>query len=139
MNLYLHFLAIAYAAYNVFRADHMGFNWIRGKYQTLDEKKVRFYHISTYVALFLVIATGINLFWPIHEYLLTRPQFYTKMAFVLLLLINSVAIGKFSKVATIKPWSSLTNKEKLPLIITGGLSTIGWLGAFAGGFFLIPN
>jgi hypothetical protein len=139
MNLYLHFAALAFAAWNVFNADHMGFNWIRGKTPMLDEKVVRKYHIGTYIALLLVLVTGTLLFWPIKEYLLTRPPFIIKMTFVLVLIINSFAIGKFSKVATSKTYASLSSREKLPLLITGGLSTIGWLGAATAAFFLIPE
>ena len=132
----LHMASLVFVAWNVFHADHMGFTWITGKVDLLPEKKVRKYHIQTWISLILMTITGLLLFWPAKEYLLTRPQFYVKMGFVVALFINSFIIGALSKVATTKIYSSLTIKEKLPLFISGAVSTIGWFGAVAGGFFL---
>lgn len=135
----LHLLALAFVAWNVVLADHMGFNWMRGKDQVLDEKRVRKYHIRTWIGLLLMIVTGFTMFWPMREFLLTRPQFYVKMGFVLALFLNSFAIGRLSKISTEKTFASLSTKEKIPLMISGGISTISWLGAVLGGFFLIPD
>ena len=86
-----------------------------------------------------MIITGLFLFYPMREFLLSRPQFYIKMGFVLALCINSVAIGYFSKIPTKKTFASLSNKEKLPLFISGALSTISWIGAALAGLYLIPD
>jgi uncharacterized membrane protein len=135
----IHILSLAYIAWNVAMADHMGFTWIEGSVSLLDEKKVKKYHYSTLLGLVLIIITGFMLFWPMREFLLTRTQFYIKMGFVLALIINSFVIGILSKTSTTKTFASLTTKEKIPLFISGAVSTLSWLGAILMAFFLIPD
>lgn len=132
----IHLLVLAFVAWNVFNADHLGFDWIRGKVAMLDRATVKKYHDRTWIGLILMILTGFVLFWPTREYLFTRPQFFIKMGFVLALFINSFVIGILSKISTTKTYSSLTFGQKLPLIISGGVSTISWLGATGMAFFL---
>ena len=114
----------------------MGFSWIRGKTQKLDEKKVKKIHRNTWIGLLLMIATGSVLFWQEHEYLLGRVQFFVKMAFVITLIINGLVLGKIQQVAINYEWENLTFKQRIPLIISGGVSTLAWLGAFAGAFYI---
>lgn len=137
--LYLHFAVLAFVAWTVFQADHLGFDWIRGKTRTLDGSKVSKLHRATWIGLAGMIMTGLLLFWPMREFLLTQPPFYVKMAFVAALLINGAVIGRLQKVATSKAYSELTAKEKLPLIISGAVSTVSWTGAAVVAFFLIPD
>ena len=133
-----HFASLAFVAWNVLHADHMGFNWIRGTVAKLDEKQVRKYHYGTWIGLGLMITTGLLLFSQSYEYLLTRPQFYVKMGFVVALIINGFIIGGLQKTAITKTYASLSTKEKIPLFLSGGISTLCWLGAVAGGYFLFP-
>lgn len=135
----LHLLTLTFVIWNVFHADHLGFAWVRGKVATLNGAEVRKYHIRVWIGLIGMIITGFLMFLPMREYLLTRPQFYTKMAFVLMLLMNGFVIGKFQTIATSKPYSELTDKEKLPLFISGAVSTLGWLGAATTAFFLVEE
>lgn len=135
----LHLLVLAFVAWTVFQADHMGFDWIRGKANTLDEKKVATLHRNTWLGIGGMIATGFLLFWPMREFLLARPQFIIKMAFVLALIINGMVIGRLQAVALAKSYKELSFKEKLPLIISGGVSTVSWLGAALMALFLIPD
>ncbi len=132
----LHLISLAFVVFYIFQADHMGFNWIRGKVSTLDQSTVEKYHKRTWFGLMLMILTGFVLFWPMREYLLTRPQFLIKIAFVAALFLNSFVIGALSKTSTTKTYASLSFKEKLPLIISGAVSTISWLGAIIMAFFL---
>ena len=132
----LHFTSLLFVAWNVLNADHMGFNWIRGKVDKLDEKKVRTYHYGTWIGLGLMITTGLFLFWPSRDYLLTRPQFFVKMGFVVALIINGFIIGRLQKTAITKTYVSLSTKEKLPLFISGASSTLCWLGAATFAYFL---
>jgi hypothetical protein len=134
----VHLLILAFIAWTVVHADHMGFNWIRGKTKVLDGNKVGKLHRNTWIGLAGMILTGFIMFWPLREYLLTRPQFYVKMAFVLALIINGFVIGRLQKVALTKAFKDLTVYEKLPLIISGAVSTLCWLGAAAGGYYLLP-
>lgn len=135
----LHFLVLGFTAWNVAIADHMGFNWIRGKVNTLKSDEVKKYHYRVWIGLSLMILTGFFLFWPLREFLLTRTQFYVKMAFVAALVINSFIIGYLQETAVTKTYSSLTLKEKLPLFISGAVSTTCWILAAVAGFYLLPD
>lgn len=133
----LHLTSLLYALVSVVRADHLGFLWIRGKSDTLDPKRVSTLHKHSFVGLSLMIVTGILLFLPMREYLLSRPQFFVKMAFVATLVINGFAIGKLKNIASTRKFSSLSLREKAPLFISGFISTISWLGAILGGLYLV--
>lgn len=52
---------------------------------------------------------------------------------------NGFAIGNIQKIATRKHFKELTWKEKAPLLISGAVSTFGWIGVAIGGFFIIPD
>lgn len=134
----LHLLVLAYVAWTVYRADHMGFDWIRGKIRVLDEARVEKLHLHTWLGLTGMIVTGLLLFWPARDYLLARPQFYVKMVFVGALIINGLVIGNLQKVALRRSYAELSTREKLPLMISGAVSTLSWLGASALAFFLLP-
>lgn len=135
----VHLLILAFTAWQIVRADHLGFLWMAGKVETLKVDDVKKYHHRTWAGLILMITTGFLLFLPMKEFLLTRPQFFVKMGFVVALFVNSFVIGVLQKIATSKSFASLSFKEKIPLFISGAVSTISWLGATAGGFFLIPE
>ena len=138
LYLPLHLLALAYAAWNIFHADHMGFNWVRGKVETLDGTQVKKYHRGTWVGLILAIITGIFAFLNV-RYIIVYPQFYIKMGFVAALIVNSFVIGALSKIPTTKTFISLSTKEKLPLIISGGISMTSWVGAAIMALFIMPE
>lgn len=135
----LHLLVLAYAAWNIFQADHLGFKWIMGKVNILDKAKVQKYHHRVWFGLIGMIVTGFIMFWPMHEYLLTRWQFLLKASFVLALVANGFAIGSIQEIATKKWYKELTLREKIPLFISGAISTIGWVGAAIMAFFILPD
>ncbi len=135
----IHLTVLAFIAYNVIRADHMGITWITGKVKTLDRSLVKKYHYRVWAGLGCMILTGFFLFWPLHEFLLTRTQFYVKMAFVTTLIINSFVIGYLQETAITKSYVSLSFKEKLPLFISGAVSTACWIFTAVAGFYLIPE
>lgn len=135
----LHLLTLALVALTILQADHSGYGWMKGKEAVLDAGKVRKLHERTWIGLMLMIATGFMLFWPRREFLLSRPEFYIKMTFVLALIVNGFVIGNFQKIATEKSYSTLSAREKFPLLISGAVSTISWIGAAAVAFFLIPD
>jgi hypothetical protein len=58
-----------------------------------------------------------------------QPLFWLKMFFVVTLLVNSFFVEQFMHTATERSYSSLAIREKLPLFISGGISTFCWLGA----------
>ena len=135
----LHLFILALTAWNIVLADHMAFSWIRGKVNMLRKEETMKYHKRMWIGLIGMIITGVMMFWPMREFLLTRPQFYVKMLFVLGLVANGFVIGKLQHVATKQWYKELTLKEKVPLFISGAVSTLCWLGAAVGGFYLIPD
>lgn len=86
-----------------------------------------------------MITTGLTLFWPMKEYLLTLPQFYIKMAFVATLICNGFVVGRLQKKASTRTFSSLSPRERTPLFISGAVSTLSWIGAIIAAFFLLPD
>lgn len=134
-----HLLTLAFVAVTIFQADSLAFSWIRGYEAVIDAEESRKLHKRTWIGLALMIATGVLLFWPGRDYLLTRPQFFIKMAFVLALIVNGFIIGSLQKVATEKSYASLSAREKLPLFISGAVSTISWAGAAIMAFFLMQD
>jgi hypothetical protein len=124
----LHLIALTYAAWNIVHADHMGLMWMRGKIQKLDSKLVTKYHKGTWIGLIFAILTGTLAFFSARPFIV-YPQFYIKMTFVAILIINSFVIGNLSKIPSEKTFLSLSTREKTPLFISGGLSTISWIGA----------
>lgn len=131
-----HIASLLFVGWNVLLADHLGFTWITGKAAMLEASTVRKYHVRVSIGLGLMITTGLLLFWPAREYLLSRTQFYVKMGFVVALILNSFVINKYSLIPTTRSYASLSFSEKLPMLISGGVSTLCWFGAILGGFFL---
>lgn len=117
-------------------SDYKGSDWMRGKVQILDAKILSRLHLTVFVGLFLMIATGSSMFWEAREYYLGDTTFIVKMIFVLALVINGFFIGVLSKVATATPYSALTPQQKNKLIISGSVSTVGWIGAIICGLLL---
>mgnify|MGYP001582748426 CR=1 FL=1 len=76
-----------------------------------------------------MVATGISMAIPLAEYLLMTPAFYFKMFFVLALIVNAVVVGFLLNIATERSFASLSRRERIPLFISGGVSTISWIGA----------
>jgi hypothetical protein len=135
----LHLLSLLYILWNIAHADHLGFSWMRGKIKILNEEKVHVYHRGSWVGLSCMLFTGFLLFLPMREYLLTRPQFYIKMAFVITLICNGFVIGKLQKTATTKTYASLSFYEKAPLVTSGAISITAWIGSIVTSFYLIEE
>lgn len=135
----LHLAVLLYAAWNILHADHLGFTWITGKVNVLPEKDIRKYHRRVWAGLIGMMITGFIMFWPMREYLLERWQFLLKMSFVLALVANGFAIGSIQKVATKKWYRELTTREKIPLLLSGAISTAGWVGAARMAFFIVED
>ena len=108
----IHILALIYVAWNIIHADHLGFSWMRWKISTIDKNLISKYHRGSWIGLITMIISGFFLFYPMREFLLSRPQFYVKMGFVLALVINSFVIGNLSKIPTTRTFASLSIKEK---------------------------
>ena len=84
-----------------------------------------------------MIVTGVLLTIPTWEYRLTEFAFYVKMGFVLVLVMNAVAIGSLARLAHERPFASLAAEEQKTLLVSGGLSFCGWIGAVVVGVFFL--
>lgn len=129
-------LFIATAAVIIY-SDHQGFEYFRGKKQTLSAQFVTWSHRLVWLGLALIILTGLALALPAWEYYLTDLAFYMKMSFVAVLIMNGLAIGKLSHKAETTPFAELSPDEKKTLMVSGALSFIGWVSAAAIGFFVL--
>jgi hypothetical protein len=118
-------------------ADHRGFNYFRGSESTLPKKFLVWSHRLVWAGLLLMITTGVLLTLPAWEYRLSQPMFFVKMSFVLILIMNAVAIGKLSQKAATVPFVNLTKEEQTTLLVSGGLSALGWVAAASIGFFIL--
>jgi hypothetical protein len=117
--------------------DHRGFNYFRGSESTLPKKFLERSHRLVWAGLALMITTGVFLTIPAWEFRLSEPVFYAKMGFVLILLMNAVAIGKLSQKAATVPFVDLNKEEQITLLVSGGLSASGWISAAVIGFFIL--
>lgn len=132
--IHIHLATLAFLACLVVFADHEAFSWVRGKKATLNARTMTRVHLATWAGLLLMVATGISMALPLKDFLLTNAAFFFKMFFVLALLMNAVVIGFLMKTATEKTFASLSWREQLPLLVSGGVSTVGWLGAVISAF-----
>lgn len=137
--LSLHIGILLITIWNIFHADYLGLKWMRGIIPKLDFQELMKYHKRVQVGLVLMIVTGVLLVLPQASYLLSRPQFYIKMTMVLALIFNSVAIFFLMKRTTEKTFAELSFRERLPLFVSGSISTIGWVGATIVATFLIED
>jgi hypothetical protein len=120
----------------VLYSDHEAFAWMRGKRLTLDATKVARLHRLVSIGLAGIILTGGYMYSQAADYYLGESTFLTKMTAVAALIINSYFIGKLGGIATTHTFASLSNKQRLPLLISGAVSTLGWLTAITCGLLL---
>ncbi len=134
---YLHIAGVIWSVLFILQADKDAFKWFSGKSITLDEVRTKKQHKMVWLGLIVAVVCGIFLFWDKRFYLINEsPAFLIKMIFVLALIINGFFIGRTIKVATTKSFQNLTFREKIPLFISGGISSISWIGAIVSAFFL---
>lgn len=125
----LHIFAMLFSLGVVSLADKEGFAWVRGKKEHLNPTKVALLHWSTWTGLIVLIISGVLLALPQLNYVLSQPLFIMKMLFVAVLLLNAILIGRLSHISTLQPFSSLTSKEIMPLVTSGAVSFVSWIGA----------
>ena len=132
----LHLTILAVTALVILYADHVAFSYFRGTRPVLDARLVWRLHTAVWVGLIGMIGTGVWMAYPGLSVLLAYPPFLIKMGFVGVLVLNSLFITSLIGVATTTPYAQLTLRQKAPLILSGALSTIGWLGAATMGFYI---
>ena len=132
----LHLITLAITAVAIVIADHDAFAYMRGKKETLSPRRVKTLHYSVWAGLLLMIITGGIMAYPVWRVLFSNTSFLIKMAFVGILFVNAIVIHFLSDLATKKPFAALSHKEKMFLMISGALSTIGWFGAAITAFII---
>lgn len=133
----IHLVILAVTVLIILFSDHLGWKYFRGTRLVLPRTLIARLHVAIWFGLGGMIVSGILLALPRIEYLRDEPAFYIKSAFVLILLFNAWVIGRISKVATERPFASLTCEEKHLLVLSGAASAISWLGAATIGFLFL--
>ena len=132
-----HLSILALTAVIILFSDEQGLMWVRGTVPLLDPRKMHWLHRLTWLGLIGMIATGLIQMLPAYEYYLSGPAFIMKMCFVGVLIFNGILIGRLQHIATERTFASLTIAERLPILVSGAISMIGWVSAGLIGYFLI--
>jgi hypothetical protein len=117
-------------------ADLYALLWVIGKLSTLRSWCVTGLHYVVGTGLLVSITSGFVMFLPLREYLVTVEAFWVKVAFVIVLIINSFVIGQHMHIPTSQTFSSLTKKDRRPLIVSGAVSAISWITVFVSALML---
>lgn len=117
-------------------ADKEAFDWVLGKKRTLDAALIRRYHFFVWLGLLFLSVTGVALFFPLKDELLTNSVFLLKMLLVGVLVVNGILIGRLQHAASVQSFSELHLRQKIELFASGVISTASWLGAGVLAFFL---
>ncbi len=126
--LTLHIVSFVWNIFWVVVSDGIGLVWVTGKKTLAPGRLLRYTHRFIFGGLAVSIVSGVYLFSTASEYLLTVPAFYTKLLFVLALLINGFVIGRHITVAEHTPFRDITAKERTKLFISAAISTSSWVG-----------
>lgn len=126
--LVLHGVTLLFVLGVVAYSYFMGFNWMRGKIEILDEKKVLKYHRYAWRGIALMILTGALAFSFHYTEFLAKWQFHTKMGVLLALVINCVVINRLMKNASETSFKNLPKKAKVSIIISATVATLSWVG-----------
>lgn len=133
----IHLAILTITVLAILVADHDGLWYMLGKKQTLNAARLKWLHYGIALGLLGMIVTGTILVWPSASYYFSEPVFLLKMGFVLVLIINSFFIGKLASVTTTQPFSVLSTRQKRAMLISGGASVAGWIGAATIGLFFL--
>jgi cytochrome bd-type quinol oxidase subunit 2 len=134
--LQIHITAVFVTLMLVIVSDVHGLLWMLGKTEVLEKKRMTLLHRGVWIGLLCVMAAGFSMFISYPEYLLSLPAFQFKIVFIAMLIINAFFIGKHLRIAHEKTFASLTSKEKALLLVSGAVSTLGWIGAYTCAQFL---
>lgn len=132
----IHVIAVISTLSVVLVADYYGGRWFRGKADTIPQQTAERLHMLVSIGLASILLTGGLMFIDRSSYLLSQPVFWAKMTFVGALLVNGFFIGRISRIAASGPFRSVTPAQKRSVLLSAGVSTIGWIGAVILGMVL---
>ena len=136
MLFQIHLTILAATIIVILCTEHLGFQYVRGLRKTLNLREILVLHYLVLAGLSGMILTGFTMAYPAIGTLLSQPLFILKVSFVVILIINAIFIASLIKIATEVPFVSLTLLQKAPLIVSGALSTVGWIGAIISALLL---
>lgn len=128
-----HLISLGFVLFFVIVSDIHAHLWMRGK--KIEFERMKTLHILVWFGIASMIITGGSMYMQYKEYLLTDTAFIVKMFFVATLIINGIVISKFLHYVK-RPYSDLTKKEKIPLIVSGMVSSAAWVGAIVSGLLI---
>lgn len=128
VTIHLGFLVFSIAV--MLFADKQALSWVMGRREFLDARTLHIAHLMMWVGLGGMIVTGVTMASEYFEVLLQQPYFIAKMTFVGILFANGIVIGYLSPIATTRAFATLSIREKIPLLVSGAASLVGWVGAF---------
>jgi hypothetical protein len=134
--LTMHIGAFAWSVVGIIAADSQGLRWLLGWRERIAVSYVHFWHRWVWVGISVSMVSGFYMFWPVREYLLTQPTFLLKVALVLMLFLNALFIGKHMLLATTQPFAALAPQQRRTLLVSGAVSTLGWVSVATLGFLL---
>ena len=131
-----HIAAVFATVFMVVVADvHAGL-WVIGKIKLLPKWRMEKLHQIVSLGLLAIVVTGVSMFWPVQGFLLYESSFQVKVLFVLALIVNSLVIARHMGVASAREFAELSLRERWPLLFSGAVSTLSWVGAFIAAQFL---
>ena len=111
-------------------ADIYASMWLHGTKTILNNVILTRLHIAVTIGLIGMLITGVLLFWPLQEYLVSQSNaFFAKMFFVFALVVNSFVIEKYMAIATTQSFKEVPIRQKVVLFVSGGASSLSWIGA----------
>lgn len=132
----LHLVAFFVAITGVVLSDlHAGWWLVKGTMR-LPRRRLEWLHHIVGVSLAAAVVSGALMAWPVWQFLITDLSFQIKLGLVGALILNSVFIGRHVALASEYTWCELRWSERIPLLVSGSVSTIAWVGTFTAAQFL---
>jgi hypothetical protein len=129
--LLLHMTSFFASIAMVVLADSIGLLWVWGKIKRLPRRLVLSLHKLIWLGVSVSVVSGLTMFMELREYLLTVPAFYTKILFIVVLIINATLLSRHLRAALrVESFSDLSQKERTSFIISGMVSAVSWVSIF---------
>lgn len=135
--IWLHLTFICLTGALVLFADHQAFKWMRGKTPVMNRRLVFSLHYAVALGLACILITGGTLFLRAPAYYFGEPVFLIKMSTIAVLIINSYFLGRNAELATTRTFASVVGGERIAILASGAVSTLGWLVAISSGLILV--
>lgn len=136
MLLDLHLVIVLCTISSVLFSDGLALLWILGKIERLSPRLIVGAHYTVTGGLALIIITGGLLYARAPDAYLTDSTFIAKMIAVSALIANTYFMGRLSPLAVEGPYTRLQKKQQIQLLLSGGVSVLGWATAALCGYLL---